>query len=84
MRSALVSSGVYMCILFAIPILYYGIHTMLGPITTLGADLPLMTPELISLLTAVLRWAQTALLVLGLGWVIASAFSVEGVSYRGR
>lgn len=84
MRSALVSSGVYMCILFAVPIFYYGIHTMLDPILALGSGTPLLTPALESLLNAILRWAPIALQVLALAWVVASAFAVEGVSYRGH
>lgn len=84
MRAALISAGVYMMILFAVPIFYYGAYSMFSPIVTLGASSYYLTPELIALLEAILRWAPAALEILGLGWVVASAFSVEGVSYRGR
>lgn len=83
MRSAIVSSGVYMCILFAIPIYYYAIYSAIDAV--LGPGMPLIGGSaLADLLYAVLRWAPAALMVFSLGWVVASAFAVEGVSYRGR
>ena len=82
MRGAIVSSGVYLCILFSIPIYQMAIYTLYYTAEGLSAVSGL--DAIWDMMDAVLRWSPLAILALGMAWVIASAFATTPTSWRSR
>jgi hypothetical protein len=80
LRGAIVSSGVYLCVLFTIPIYQMAIYTLYYTAEGLSAVAGL--DAIWDMMGAVLRWSPLAILALGMAWVIASAFAVTPISWR--
>lgn len=82
LRGAIVSSGVYLCLLFAMPIYQMAVYTLYYIAEDLAAVAGL--DAIWNLLSAMLRWAPIAVLTLALAWVVASAFATTPTSWRSR
>ena len=81
MRGVIVSLGVYMCVLLMHPIYQltvYPIFQATGDLVATFGD----PGNTMGILEAIFRWSPLAIMALCLAWVIATAFSVEGVSWR--
>ena len=82
LRGAIVSSGVYLCVLFAIPIYLMAVYTIYHVIEDLAAVAGLSA--IWDLLSAMLRWSPLIIAAVSLAWVMASAFATTPVSWRRR